>query len=98
MGMLAGGGAGAALITQLGLGSMTLAKLATCPSLAMTTLAGGGAGLMGSPLLPLGGAALGAALGGIAGGTTGGVVSCQAAQNRDSPYYIKYEPLIHPDG
>ena len=83
------------------LGSMTLAKLATCPSMAMTTMGAGGAAM--GALLPLGGAALGAALGGIAGGTTGGVVSCQAAQNREGggtsqPYYIKYEPQIHPDG
>ena len=49
-------------------------------------------------LLPLGGAALGAALGGVAGGTTGGLVSCRAAENRDSPYYIKYDTHPHPDG
>ena len=76
---------------------MTLAKLATCPSLAMTTLGSGAAGGMGM-LLPLGGAALGAALGGVAGGTTGGLVSCRAAENRDSPYYIKYDTHPHPDG
>ena len=57
------------------LGSMTLAKLATCPSMAMTTMGAGGAAM--GALLPLGGAALGAALGGIAGGTTGGVVSAR---------------------
>ena len=39
------------------LGSMTLAKLATCPSMAMTTMGAGGAAM--GALLPLGGAALG---------------------------------------
>ena len=94
LGALAGGGAGAALISQLGLTSMSMA---TCPTMAMTTLAGTGAGLMGGPLLPIGGLLAGAMLGGVAGGTTGGIFSCQAAQSRYSePYYIKYSP--HSDG
>ena len=51
LGAVAGGAAGATLLTHLGIGSMTFA---TCPTLALTTLAGTGTGLLAGPLLPLG--------------------------------------------
>ena len=51
LGALAGGTAGAALISHIGVGSMTLA---TCPTLALTTMAGAGTGIVGGPLVPIG--------------------------------------------
>ena len=51
LGALAGGTAGAALISHIGIGSMTLA---TCPTLALTTMAGAGTGILGGPLVPIG--------------------------------------------
>ena len=48
--------------------------LATCPSLAITTLAGSG---MIGPAAPLVALLTGALLGGVAGGTAGGVYTCK---------------------
>ena len=53
LGAVAGGTAGAALLTHLGIGSITYAS---CPALAMTTLAGTGTGILAGPLLPIGSA------------------------------------------
>ena len=53
LGAVAGGTAGAALLTHLGIGSITYAS---CPALAMTTLAGTGTGILAGPLLPIGNA------------------------------------------
>ena len=50
------------------------ATLATCPSLAITTLAGSG---MIGPAAPLVALLTGALLGGVAGGTAGGVYTCK---------------------
>ena len=51
VGAVAGGTAGAALLTHLGIGSMTFAS---CPTLALTTMAGTGTGILAGPLLPIG--------------------------------------------
>ena len=51
LGAVAGGTAGAALLTHLGIGSITYA---TCPTLALTTMAGAGTGVLAGPLLPIG--------------------------------------------
>ena len=51
LGAVAGGTAGAALLTRLGIGSITYA---TCPTLALTTMAGAGTGVLAGPLLPIG--------------------------------------------
>ena len=51
LGAVAGGTAGAALLTHLGIGSITYAS---CPALAMTTIAGTGTGILAGPLLPIG--------------------------------------------
>ena len=51
LGAVAGGTAGAALLTHLGIGSITYAS---CPALAMTTMAGTGTGILAGPLLPIG--------------------------------------------
>ena len=51
LGAVAGGTAGAALLTHLGIGSITYAS---CPALAMTTVAGTGTGILAGPLLPIG--------------------------------------------
>ena len=51
LGAVAGGTAGAALLTHLGIGSITYAS---CPTLALTTLAGAGTGVLAGPLLPVG--------------------------------------------
>ena len=48
--------------------------MATCPSLAITTLAGSG---MIGPAAPLVALLTGALLGGVAGGTAGGVYTCK---------------------
>ena len=62
------------MVTQTGLGG---AALASCPGMALSTIAGSGGALLGSPLAPVGALLLGALLGGVAGGTTGGAISCQ---------------------
>ena len=51
LGAVAGGTAGAALLTHLGIGSITYAS---CPTLALTTIAGAGTGVLAGPLLPVG--------------------------------------------
>ena len=51
LGAVAGGTAGAALLTHLGIGSITYAS---CPALALTTIAGTGTGVLAGPLLPIG--------------------------------------------
>ena len=51
LGAVAGGTAGAALLTHLGIGSITYAS---CPTLALTTMAGAGTGVLAGPLLPVG--------------------------------------------
>ena len=51
LGAVAGGTAGAALLTHLGIGSITYAA---CPTLALTTIAGAGTGVLAGPLLPVG--------------------------------------------
>ena len=52
LGAVAGGAAGAALMGHLGIGSMTFA---TCPTLALTTMAGTGTGILAGPLVaPIG--------------------------------------------
>ena len=51
LGAVAGGTAGAALLTHLGIGSITYAS---CPALALTTMAGTGTGVLAGPLIPIG--------------------------------------------
>lgn len=66
--------------------------LATCPTLAITTLAGSS---MVGPAAPLVALLAGALLGGVAGGTAGGVYTCQLDHGR---YVIKYKAPGHHSG
>jgi hypothetical protein len=61
---------------------------ATCPTLALTTLAGSVVG----PAAPLLALITGAVLGGVAGGTAGGVYTCHVEGSR---YLIKYRVPHH---
>jgi len=94
---LAGGFSGAAVVTQTGLGG---AALASCPGMAISTLAGSGGALLGGPMVPVGALLLGALLGGVAGGGAGGAIACQKVQERSFPLELaqEFKPISHPDG
>ena len=59
----------------------------TCPSLAITTLAGSG---MIGPAAPLVALLTGALLGGVAGGTAGGVYTCKVVLINNDGGFMKY--------